>query len=119
MRFSSVVVLAFASSALAQGLGSEKGGSSSGSDSASPDSDRCFLNCFKTSGCAPGDETCYCNNQAAADKTACCVSKACSPETQKIIGVVSNLVCQKGMTKFPDKQADGCKKSRASRLLFG
>ncbi|KAK8175510.1 hypothetical protein IWX90DRAFT_412050 [Phyllosticta citrichinensis] len=108
MRFSSIVVLAFASSALAQGLGSERGGSGAGSDSASPDSDRYVASHPLSTA-----------ELAAADKTACCVSKACSPETQKIIGVVSNLVCQKGMPKFPDKQANNCKKSRASRLLFG
>ncbi|KAK8210562.1 hypothetical protein IWZ01DRAFT_482624 [Phyllosticta capitalensis] len=123
MRFSWIALAAFASAVAAQG-----------SLSNSPDSDGCkseklsflltqssllpgFENCFRTSGCAPGDEVCYCNNQVAVDKTACCVSKECSGETQKIIGVFAHLICQKGSAKHPPRQADGCKKGGGAKQI--
>ncbi|KAK8189931.1 uncharacterized protein BKA78DRAFT_353421 [Phyllosticta capitalensis] len=106
MRFSWIALAAFVSAVAAQG-----------SLSNSPDSDGCFENCFRTSGCAPGDEVCYCNNQVAVDKTACCVSKECSGETQKIIGVFAHLICQKGSAKHPPRQADGCKKGGGAKQI--
>ncbi|KAK8185993.1 hypothetical protein BC567DRAFT_214808 [Phyllosticta citribraziliensis] len=122
MHFSKIALLAFVGSAIAQGAG-DKGSSTS------PDSDgyvmpfhrtercanikpSCFESCFKRSGCPPGDETCFCNSQPAVDKAACCVSKECSPEGQKIVGMFAHFICQRGTAKIPQKQADGCKNSR-------
>ncbi|KAK7542352.1 uncharacterized protein J3D65DRAFT_600109 [Phyllosticta citribraziliensis] len=105
MHFSKIALLAFVGSAIAQGAG-DKGSSTS------PDSDGCFESCFKRSGCPPGDETCFCNSQPAVDKAACCVSKECSPEGQKIVGMFAHFICQRGTAKIPQKQADGCKNSR-------
>ncbi|KAK7521912.1 uncharacterized protein IWZ02DRAFT_442008 [Phyllosticta citriasiana] len=117
MRFSSIAIFAFAgsvlSSALAQGFGKDSGASTS------PDSDGCFESCFKKSGCPPGDEACFCTHQDVVDRTACCVSKECSPEAQKIVGILAHFTCQRGTVKVPQKQADGCKASKDSRMLMG
>ncbi|KAK7623474.1 hypothetical protein IWX50DRAFT_632915 [Phyllosticta citricarpa] len=117
MRFSSIAIFAFAgsalSSALAQGLGKDSGASTS------PDSDGCFESCFRKSGCPPGDEACFCTRQDVVDRTACCVSKECSPEAQKIVGILAHFTCQRGTVKVPQKQADGCKTSKDSRMLMG
>ncbi|KAK8243968.1 hypothetical protein IWZ00DRAFT_486232 [Phyllosticta capitalensis] len=115
MRFSSIALFAVVGSAVAQ-VG---GGPGDKGLSTSPDSDGCFESCFRKSGCPAGDETCFCNNQAAIDKSACCVSKECSPEAQKIIGIFAHLICQKGTGKIPQRQSDGCKKSGGSRMIKG